>query len=148
MWRFVTPGLHRREKKYAIPFVLSSVLLFSLGCAVAVAIWPKALDFLIRVSGSDVAPLFSPSKYVNLYVLACAIFGLTFQFPIILIFLELSGVVPSKRLRKWRRPAIVLIAVIAAVVTPSNDPYSFGAMAVPMYLFYELSILIGRLLKK
>jgi sec-independent protein translocase protein TatC len=57
-------------------------------------------------------------------------------------------VVPSKRLRKWRRPAIVLIAVIAAVVTPSNDPYSFGAMAVPMYLFYELSILIGRLLKK
>ncbi|MBV9411761.1 MAG: twin-arginine translocase subunit TatC, partial [Acidimicrobiia bacterium] len=69
-------------------------------------------------------------------------------FPILLVFLELAGVLPSKKLRKWRRPAIVIIVAVAAVITPSQDPYSLFAMAIPMYLFYEASILIGRLLKK
>jgi sec-independent protein translocase protein TatC len=69
-------------------------------------------------------------------------------FPIVLVFLEIAGVVPSRKWRKWRRPAIVVIAIVAAVATPSNDPYSFVAMAVPMYVFYELSIVIGRILHK
>jgi sec-independent protein translocase protein TatC len=75
-------------------------------------------------------------------------FGIAFEFPILLVFLELAGVVSSRKLRKWRRPAIVIIVTVAAVITPSQDPYSLFAMAVPMYLFYEASILIGRLLKK
>ena len=65
-----------------------------------------------------------------------------------LVFLELAGVVPSKKLRKWRRPAVVTIFVVAAVITPSQDPYSLFAMAIPMYIFYELSIILGRILKK
>jgi sec-independent protein translocase protein TatC len=71
-----------------------------------------------------------------------------FEFPILLVFLELAGVVPSTRLRKWRRPAIVVIVTVAAVITPSQDPYSLFAMAIPMYLFYEGAIVVGRLLKK
>jgi len=66
----------------------------------------------------------------------------------LLIFLELAGVLTSARLRKWRRPAIVVIVTAAAIITPSQDPYSLFAMAVPMYIFYEASILIGRILKK
>ncbi|HEX9549387.1 MAG TPA: twin-arginine translocase subunit TatC, partial [Acidimicrobiales bacterium] len=62
--------------------------------------------------------------------------------------MELTRVLPSRKLRRWRRPAIVIIALVAAVATPSNDPFSFLAMALPLYVFYELSILIGRLLKK
>ena len=148
LWRFITPGLHRREKKFAIPFVVASVVLFALGGLVAILTFPKALDFLIAVSGSNIATFFTPSKYINLYVLVIAAFGLAFEFPIVLVFLELAGVVPSKRLRKWRRPAIVVIFVVAAVITPSQDPYSLFAMAIPMCIFYELAIIIGRLLKK
>jgi sec-independent protein translocase protein TatC len=148
LWRFITPGLHKNEKRYAIPFVLASVLLFSLGVTTAILVWPKALDFLIGIGGKDIATLFGPQKYVNLYVAACAIFGVVFLFPIVLVFLELAGVLPSRKLRKWRRPAIVVIAIVAAVATPSNDPYSFVAMAVPLYVFYELSIIVGRILKK
>jgi sec-independent protein translocase protein TatC len=148
LWRFITPGLHKNEKRYAIPFVLSAVLLFSLGVTTAILVWPKALDFLINVGGKDIGTLFGPQKYVNLYVAACAIFGVVFLFPIVLVFLELAGVLPSRKLRKWRRPAIVVIAIVAAVGTPSNDPYSFVAMAVPLYVFYEISIIVGRILKK
>jgi sec-independent protein translocase protein TatC len=95
-----------------------------------------------------VAPLFGPQKYVNLYMAAAAIFGVVFLYPIVLMFLMISGAVPSKKWRKWRRPAIVLMALAAAVLTPSNDPYSFLAMAIPLIIFYELSILLGRILKK
>jgi len=148
LWRFITPGLHKREKKYAIPFIISSVVLFGLGGVVAILTFPKALDFLIGVSGKGISTFFTPSKYINLYVLVIAAFGLAFEFPIVLVFLELAGVVPSKRLSQWRRPAIVVIFIVAAVITPSQDPYSLFAMAVPMCLFYELSILIGKILKK
>ena len=148
MWRFITPGLHKHERRYAIGFVASSILLFSVGVTVAIWVWPKALDFLISIGGNDIATLFSPSKYVGLYVAAAAIFGVVFLFPVVLVFLEIVGVVPSRRLRKVRRPAIVGIAFLAAVATPSNDPYSFMAMAIPLYVFYELSIVVGRILKK
>ena len=65
-----------------------------------------------------------------------------------LVFLELAGVVTSRRLSSWRRQAIVVIFVIAAVITPSQDPYSLFAMAIPMCIFYELAILVGKILKK
>ena len=71
-----------------------------------------------------------------------------FLYPILVVFLMISGVVPSKKWRKWRRPAIVVLCGVAAVVTPSNDPFSFTALALPMVLLYEGSIIVGRLLKK
>jgi sec-independent protein translocase protein TatC len=148
IWRFITPGLRKREKQYAVPFVVSAVCLFALGVGVAVLVWPKALTWLINASGGGVTPLFSPTGYVSLYVLICLVFGFVFLYPILVVFLMVSGVVPSAKWRKWRRPAIVALCGIAAVVTPSNDPFTFLGMAVPMLIFYELSILIGRLLKK
>jgi sec-independent protein translocase protein TatC len=148
LWRFITPGLKKNEKQYAIPFVLSACILFAMGVATAIFIWPKALDWLISASGTGVAPLFTPSGYVHIYVLICLVFGAVFLYPIIVVFLMISGVVPSRKWRKWRRPAIVVLCGIAAVVTPSNDPFSFTALAVPMVLLYEASIVVGRLLHK
>jgi sec-independent protein translocase protein TatC len=148
LWRFITPGLHTHERRYALSFVSSAVALFSLGVTVSILVWPKALDFLIRIGGSNVAALYGPSKYVSLYVAAAAIFGVVFLFPVVLVFLEVVGIVPSAQLRKVRRPAIVGIAFLATAATPSSDPYSFIAMAVPLYLFYEMAIVIGRILKK
>jgi sec-independent protein translocase protein TatC len=148
LWRFITPGLHKKEKRYAVPFIVASILLFLLGGVVAMITFKPALSFLIGVGGGNLTPLFSASKYLSLIMLMIIAFGIAFEFPILLVFLELAGVVTSRKLRKWRRPAIVVIVIVAAVITPSQDPYSLFAMAVPMYLFYEGAIVVGRLLKK
>jgi sec-independent protein translocase protein TatC len=148
LWRFITPGLHKKEKRYAIPFIVASILLFALGAAVALFTFKQALRFLIGIGGPSLTPLFSASKFLSLIILMIIAFGIAFEFPILLVFLELAGVVTSQRLRKWRRPAVVVIVGVAAVITPSQDPYSLFAMAVPMYIFYEMSIIIGRVLKK
>lgn len=148
LWRFITPGLRDKERRYVIPFVGSALCLFTLGVTVAVLVWPKALNWLISASGNGVAPLFSPSGYVSLYLLICLVFGGVFLYPTIVVGLMLTGVVPSRRWRRWRRPAIVILCIIAAAVTPSNDPFTFLGMAVPMLLFYEGSIIVGRVLGK
>lgn len=148
LWRFITPGLYKNEKRYIVPFVSAAVVLFAGGVGTAILVFPKAIDWLIDVSGSGIVPLFSPSRYFTMYVAMCLVFGLVFMYPLVLVFLELVGVLPSARLRKWRRPAIVVIALVAAIVTPSSDPFSFLAMAVPMLFLYEASIAVGRLMKK
>jgi sec-independent protein translocase protein TatC len=148
VWRFITPGLHPKEKKYAVPFILSSLVLFALGAMVAILTFPQALDFLISVSGDNVETLFGPAKYISLYTLIMLAFGAAFEFPVVLVFLEIAGVLTPRRLLRSWRGAIVGIFVFAAVITPSQDPYSLFGMALPMCLFYFLSIGIGKLLGK
>ena len=148
MWRFITPGLHKREKRYAIPFIICSLVLFVLGCVIASLTFPQALRFLIGVGGDNLDPFFTPSKYLSLLVLMMAAFGIAFEFPVVLVFLELAGVLTSAQLRRWRKPALVIVVAVAALITPSQDPVSLFALAAPMYLFYELSIFIGRIMKK
>ncbi|MDO8362153.1 MAG: twin-arginine translocase subunit TatC [Actinomycetota bacterium] len=148
LWRFIVPALHAKEKKYAIPFVLSSVLLFLLGGFVAYWTLGPALDFLISWAGSDVEANFQVSKYISLVGLMIAAFGIAFEFPVLLVFLQLVGVLTPQTLLKQWRYAIVVIFVIAAVITPSGDPYSMMALAGPMTLFYLISIVIGRIAQK
>ena len=148
LWRFITPGLHKNEKRYAIPFICASILLFLCGVAMAFVTFEPALRFLVGVGGDNLETFFTASKYLSLITLMIVAFGIAFEFPILLVFLQLAGVLPSTRLRKWRRPAIVIIVAVAALITPSQDPYSLFFMAGPMYLFYEGAILVGRLLKK
>lgn len=148
LWRFITPGLYKHEKRYIVPFVAAAIVLFASGVTTAVLVFPKALDWLISVSGSGIVPLFSPSRYFTLYMAMALIFGAVFMYPLVLVFLQLVEVVPSRKWRQWRRPAIVVICLVAAVITPSSDPFSFLAMAVPMLVLYEVSIVVGRLLGK
>lgn len=148
IWRFIVPALHAKEKKYAIPFILSSVILFLMGATVAYFTLTPALDFLISWAGEDVQANFQVSKYVSLFGLMVAAFGVTFEFPVLLVFLQLVGVLNPQTLMKQWRYAIVIIAVIAALITPSGDPYSMMALAVPMSIFYGISILIGRIAQK
>jgi sec-independent protein translocase protein TatC len=148
IWQFVVPALHSKEKRYAVPFVLSSVFLFLLGGAVAYWTLTPALDFLIGWSGADVKAAFQISKYVSLFGLMVAAFGITFEFPVLLVFLQLAGVVTPQTLQKHWRYATVIIFVIAAVITPSGDPYSMMALAIPMTIFYVIAIIIGRILQK
>lgn len=144
VWQFVVPGLKKNEKKYAVPFLMSSLVLFAAGAWVAWLTFPKALDFLVSYSG-NVTPVFAQSKYISLVVLLMIGFGIGFLFPVFLVALEMVGVVTPQRLAKSRRGAIVGIFVVVAVATPSGDPYSLIALSVPMCVFYEVAIIIGRI---
>jgi sec-independent protein translocase protein TatC len=148
LWRFVTPGLNPKEKKYAYPFVASAIVLFACGAFVAFLTLEPALSFLIDVGGTAQSPQFTSDRYLTLVSLMIVAFGLSFEFPVVLVFLLLARVITTRQLRSFRRWAIVLIVTFAAVITPSQDPYSLFFMALPMYLFYEGAIVIGRLLKR
>ncbi len=143
LWRFIVPALHAKEKKYAIPFIGSSVLLFALGAFLAYWTLEKALEFLIDWAGSDVEANFRVGEYVRLVGLMVAAFGIAFQFPVLLVGLQLVGVLTPKTLLKGWRYAIMGCFVVAAVITPSGDPFSMLALALPMTVFYAISILIG-----
>ncbi len=119
-----------------------------IGGAVALLTLPKALEFLLDVGGSQLRPELTADKYLGMVSLMIVAFGVAFEFPVVLVFLLLARVLTTQQLRHWRRPAIVIIVVFAAVITPSQDPYSLFFMAVPMYIFYELSIIVGRVLKR
>ncbi len=148
LWRFITPGLNPKEKKYAIPFTVSSVILFIGGSLVAVLTFPKALNFLLNVGGSDLSPLLSAGSYITLVFLMILAFGISFEFPIVMMFLLLARVVTTRTLRKVRKFTFLGLVIFAAVITPSQDPISLFAMSIPMYLLYEGTIIIGRILKR
>ena len=148
LWRFVTPGLNPKEKRYAIPFLVSSLFLFAIGAGVALLTLPQALDFLLNAGGDQLQPLLTADKYIGLVSLMILAFGLAFEFPVLIVCLLVARVVTTAQLGHFRRWAIVLIVTFAAVITPSQDPYSLFAMAIPMYVFYEASILIGKVLKR
>jgi sec-independent protein translocase protein TatC len=146
VWRFVTPGLKASERRYAVPFVLSAFFLFLLGAATAYITLPHALGWLKSVGGPNLQAIYDPIPYLGLILLMMTIFGLTFEFPVVLVSLELAGVVtPSRLLRSWRW-AVIIIVVVAAVFTPSSDPFSMLALAIPLIAFYFISIGIGKLL--
>jgi sec-independent protein translocase protein TatC len=146
-WRFITPGLNPKEKRYAVPFIVASIILFSAGCLVAFITFPHALSWLDSIGGPSLHRIFNPINYISLIVLLMVVFGITFQFPVLLVSLEAAGVVTAKKLSSWRRWVIVLIVVVAGVITPSSDPFSMMALAIPLYVFYEASIIVGRIIE-
>ena len=148
LWRFVTPALDRREKRYAVPFIVASIAFFLIGAALALLTLTKALEFLIGVGGAEVEPLLAADKYVSLVSLMVVAFGVSFEFPILLMFLLLARVLSTDQLRRSRRWVAVGVIAFAAVITPSQDPYSLFALAVPMYVLFEGTIIAGRMLKR
>jgi len=142
-WRFITPGLEAKEKRYALPFVLGSLGLFSLGAFFAYLVLPQAIGFLLGFA-RDLEPIIFIDEYVGFVSFMVLAFGITFEIPMVILFLGMAGIVSSTRLRKLRRHAAVLSVVIAAVATPSQDPYTLVLMAVPLYLMYEIALLIIR----
>ncbi|MGH9024683.1 MAG: twin-arginine translocase subunit TatC [Acidimicrobiia bacterium] len=148
LWRFITPGLNPNEKRYAVPFLCASIALFILGAFVALRTLEPALGFLLGQGGSELQPLLTADKYLTLVSLMILAFGIAFEFPVVLVFLLIARVITTGQLSRSRRWAVLGITIFAAVITPSQDPYSMLLMAIPMYVFYELSIIIGKILKR
>lgn len=148
IYAFVIPALTPKEKRYTLPFILTASVLFLMGAAFAYFSLPTGLRFLIGIGGSGLNPILGAEEYLNFVGLLLLGFGVTFELPLVLIFLGLLGVVSVDQLRKQRRVALVTITFLAAVVTPSQDPYTMLAMAIPLYLMYEATILVLRLVRR
>jgi len=145
VWQFVSPGLYRHERRYVLPFIAASILLFVLGASIAYWTLPRALEWLADIGGSDITQAYTAEKYFQLIAYMMLAFGIGFEFPILLIFLQMAGIVQPETLRKYWRHAIVVLAIVVAVATPSNDPFSMLALAVPLWLFYGVALLFGLL---
>lgn len=144
VWQFVAPGLYAKEKRYAVPFVAAGVGLFALGAGLAYWTLPRALEFLIAIGGDELVQFFSPGRYLSLVTFMMVAFGIGFQFPLVVTAAQLVGLVTNQKLRSVRRYVLVAIVLVVAIVTPSADPYSLLMLAVPMYISYELSLVVGR----
>jgi sec-independent protein translocase protein TatC len=144
IWRFVAPGLKTREKRYAIPFALATTLLFAGGVWVATATLPKAVGWLTSVGGQNLGIFFQADRYLRFVLFMGLAFGTAFEFPLVLVFLAMAGVLSSRSMLRAWRPAIAIIVVAAAILTPSGDPISLFAMAIPMWVFYFGAAAVAR----
>ncbi|AXK73138.1 twin-arginine translocase subunit TatC [Lysobacter sp. TY2-98] len=144
-WAFVAPGLYKREKRIALPLLVSAVTLFYAGCAFAYFIvLPAAFGFLARFTPDVVAQTPDIGKYLDFVSVIFLAFGVSFELPVALVILVLLGWVKPAQLREWRGYAIVGIFAIAAVITPP-DVVSQLMLAVPMCLLYEAGIVAASL---
>lgn len=145
LWRFITPGLKANERRYALPFIFGSLTFFFGGVVVAYLVFKKTIQFLVTIGGSSLTTYYNPNQYLTLFILMMLLFGLTFEFPVILIALELARVVsPRQLLRVWRYSTIAIV-VFSGVITPSSDPFSMFALMIPLEIFYFLAIGVGKL---
>jgi sec-independent protein translocase protein TatC len=146
IWRFIVPALEKKEKRYALPYILSTLVLFVAGAWLAYWTLDKALEFLVTWSGDDVNQTYQVMSYMNLVILMMLAFGVGFLSPVLIVFAQLVGLVtPRTLVKKWRY-AIMLIFVAAAVITPSGDPVSMLALAIPLTFLYVLAVFVGWLL--
>lgn len=146
IWRFISPALYENERKAVRgAFSLASVL-FYIGLAVGyMVIFPLMVNFFAGYQVSPEVPnTFSLSSYVSLFTSTILTFGIVFEFPTLVAVLSALGVLTKETMREYRRHAVCVVVILAALITPSGDPFSLLVVTVPLYLLYEFSILICR----
>ncbi len=144
IWKFLEPALYEKEKRYALPFLFSAVLLFIGGVALCFyVVLPIALEYLIGLGKEmGTTAIITISDYLSLIMMMMAGFGIVFETPIVLVLLALLDLISADTLRKNRRITLVIITIVAAIATPTPDPISMLAMAFPMWVLFEASIIL------
>jgi len=145
LWRFISPGLTPEERRLARPWVPVALLFFAIGVAVAWVVLPYAMGFLLGFETPNLQALITADNYFGFIGTMFLAFGLTMEFPIILVLLSKVGIITSARLRSSRRYVILGIAIFAAIVTPGGDIISPVVLGLVMYALYELSIVLVRM---
>jgi sec-independent protein translocase protein TatC len=149
LWLFIAPGLYKREKRVAIPFVVVGTALFYVGVAFTYyAVMPYAFPALAAIAGPDMRPLLTMREQLTLVLAMMLGFGVVFEIPVIIAFLAMVGLVTPEFLTRYRKHALIVNVLVAALITPTADPFNLAMMALPMILFYELGILAARILGK
>ncbi len=149
IWKFISPGLYPREKKYVVPFVLTSSLLFIGGILFAYFLaLPPAFGFFVEFSTDTLRPMFTMREYLSFALKLLLAFGVSFQLPVFIFFMTKLGIVNSRILAKQRRYAILIIFIAAAILTPSPDAFTQIIMAIPLMILYEISIFIAKFVEK
>lgn len=147
LWSFISPGLHSKEKKYVVPFVITATGLFLVGGAFCFFIvLPFAMGFLLTYKVGDfMMPLLSVGQYVDFCLKFILAFGAVFELPIIILFATRMGLITTQTLAKNRRYAVLIAFIVAAILTPTPDIFNQILMAVPMIILYEVGILASRI---
>jgi sec-independent protein translocase protein TatC len=140
VWGFVSPGLTSKERRWAVPIVSALVTLFLAGVGFAYLILPRSLLFLNGVLNTDLS--LTVSEYLSFVVRFLLVFGLAFEYPVFLFAAGAVGLVTSAQLSHVRRWAVLAISVVAAGATPTGDPFTMLLLAVPLYLMYEITLLL------
>jgi sec-independent protein translocase protein TatC len=148
-WKFISPGLLLKEKKYVGPFVVSASLLFLIGAFFCfMFVLPFAMGFLLTYKTGSLTPMLSVGNYVDFCLKFILAFGAVFELPIIIVLLTRMGIVTPKTLAKNRKYAILVAFIVAAILTPTPDAFNQTLMAVPMIVLYEAGILVSRFFVK
>ncbi|MEW6215009.1 MAG: twin-arginine translocase subunit TatC [Nitrospirota bacterium] len=146
LWKFVSPGLLQKEKKYVVPFVIITTTFFLIGAAYCFFfVLPFAMGFLLTYKTGSMTPMLSVGKYIDFCLKFILAFGLIFELPIAIIFFTRMGIVTPKTLAKNRKYAILIAFIAAAILTPTPDVFNQTLMAVPMIVLYEVGILVSRI---
>lgn len=149
IWRFISPGLYKNEKRLIFPFVFFSTLLFVGGVLFGYFLaLPPAFRFFVSFSTDFLKPMISFREYLSLTLKFLLAFGLCFEMPVFMFFLAKLGIVNSKMLARQRRYAILIIFIVAAILTPSPDAVSQILMAVPLMVLYEVSIVVAKFARR
>lgn len=148
IWAFVTPALYRTEKRYTMAFLGLAIPLFGLGAALSYFIMDTALGFLLGFSLDGTVATISIDQYLDYVLIMLLIFGVSFELPLLLVFLNLVGVLPHATVAKHRRLVIFLMFVFGAVVTPGGDPITMMALAAPMIVLFMVAELVMYLREK
>jgi len=148
LWRFIVPGLTDRERRLAAPFVFLSQVLFGIGIGFAWFILPNALGVLTSLGGPRIVPNLTAAEYISFILTTSVAFGVVFLLPVVLTFLALLGVITARAMRTARPYAIVGVAILSAMITPTTDPVTMLLMMAPMVIFYEVSILFAVLFER
>ncbi|MDF1564241.1 MAG: twin-arginine translocase subunit TatC [Deltaproteobacteria bacterium] len=146
LWRFIAPGLYKNERRLVWPFVVFGTLMFLAGAVFCyLIVLPNALDFLINFGGAAdwTRPMLSLKEQLSLVLMLELAFGVVFEIPLIIAFLAMIGLVDAAMLSRYRRHAAVAVCFLAAVITPTGDPFNLALMAIPMYVFYEVGIVLA-----
>lgn len=146
IWKFIKPALYKNEIRHLRSAFLGGTLMFFIGCTIGyMLVFPFTFRFLAGYElSSDIANQFNLQSYIDYFTMLILVMGIVFEMPLLVWLLSLFGILKKSFLRKYRRHACVILLIAAAIITPSGDPFTLMLVFVPLYVLFELSVIVAK----